>query len=180
MPASEQISTFDSLFGDSRFSAVFQFYAAITKLRISRPFLSILPYQLRPVPAGVLDLVRKIIKIVRVSHESNTLLVSLLHCLYEAQDPSLCQFVSEQLEGELHLSYTFLTPVESLAVGYFLSFVSLTTSNVKEFTVDLGSCSLGDAGTKSLMQSICRSVDPHNPTNTNLRITLYSLSLIHI
>ena len=30
MPASKQISTFDSLFSDSRFSAVFQFYAAIS------------------------------------------------------------------------------------------------------------------------------------------------------
>ena len=36
MPASEQISTFDLLFGDSRLSAVLQFYSAITKLRISR------------------------------------------------------------------------------------------------------------------------------------------------
>ena len=49
MPASKQISTFDSLFSDSRFSAVFQFYAAITKLRTSRPFLSKLPHWLCPV-----------------------------------------------------------------------------------------------------------------------------------
>ena len=90
MPASKQISTFDSLFGDSLFSAVFQFYAAITKLRTSRPFLSKLPYWLRPVPAGVLDLVRKIIK----KQRSKPLLVSLLHCLYEAQDPSCLLYTS--------------------------------------------------------------------------------------
>ena len=178
MPASKQISTFDSLFRDSRFSAVFQFYAAITKLRTSRPFLSKLPYWLCPVPAGVLDLVRKIIKNV-VKEQQNTptsrqpLLVSLLHCLYEAQDPFLCQFVAEQLGSGLYLSSTSLTPVDSLAIGYFLSSVSLTTSNGKEFNVYLGNCSLGDAGTKSLMQSICRSIDPHSTVNTHLYMRLW-------
>ena len=177
MPASKQISTFDSLFRDSRFSAVFQFYAAITKLRTSRPFLSKLPYWLCPVPAGVLDLVRKIIK--NVVEQQNTiipqpqpLLVSLLHCLYEAQDPFLCQFVAEQLGSVLNLIYISLTPVDSLAIGYFLSSVSLTTSNGEEFNVYLNNCSLGDAGTKSLMQSICRSIDSHSKVNTHHYIIL--------
>ena len=184
MPASKQISTFDTLFRDSRFSAVFQFYAAITKLRTSRPFLSKLPYWLCPVPAGVLDLVRKIIKNV-VREQQNTLilyfmprsqplLVSLLHCLYEAQDPFLCQFVAEQLGSGLNLGSTSLTPVDSLAIGYFLSSVSLTTSNAKKFIVNLQNCSLGDAGTKSLMQSICRSIDSHSTVNTHLEMTLWS------
>ena len=171
MPASKQISTFDSLFIDSRFSAVFQFYAAITKLRTSRPFLSKLPYWLCPVPAGVLDLVRKIINNIQYGLPK-PLLVSLLHCLYEAQDPPLCQFVVEQLGRGLDLRGTSLTPVDSLAIGYFLSSVSLTTSNAKEFTVNLQNCSLGDAGTKSLMQSICRSIDPHSTVNTHLYIIL--------
>ena len=156
MPASEQISTFDSLFSDSRFSAVFQFYAAITKLRTSRPFLSKLPRKMIPdrVTVHMSDLIKKIIR-----RSSKLLLLSLLQCLYEAQDPSLCQFVAQQLGNGLNLSSTSLTPVDSLAVGYFLSSISLTTSNA---TVDLENCSLGDAGTKSLMQSICRSIDPHS------------------
>ena len=172
MPASEQISTFDSLFSDSRFSAVFQFYAAITKFRTSRPFLSKLPHWLRPVPAGVLDLVSKIIQTTR----TKSVIVSLLHCLYEAQDLSLCQFVTEQLGNDLGLSNTSLTPVDSLAIGYFLSSVSLSTiaSDAEEFKVYLGSCSLGDAGTKSLMQSICRSIVPHSTVNTHLYIFLGS------
>ena len=62
MPPGKQISTFDSLFSDSRFSAVYQFYAAITKFHTSRPFLSVLPYKLRLIPVGVLDLIRKMIK----------------------------------------------------------------------------------------------------------------------
>ena len=174
MPASKQISTFDSLFSDSRFIAVFQFYAPITKLRASRPFLSKLPHWLCPVPAGVRDLLRKIIKKQKSIQydQPKTLLVSLLHCLYEAQDPSLCQFVTEQLGNKLNLRYTSLTPVDSIAIGYFLSSVSVTTSNAKKFTVHLFNCSLGDAGTKSLMQSICRSIDPHSTVNTHLYLQL--------
>ena len=100
------------------------------------------------------------------------LLVSLLHYLYEAQDPSLCQFVAEQLEDGLNLNNTSLTPVDCLAVGYFISPVPLTTNSVSVFTVYLRNCSLGDPGTKSLMQSIFRSVDPHNTVNTHLSINL--------
>ena len=181
MPASEQISTFESLFGDTRFSAVFQFYSAITKLRISRPFLSLLPYWMCPIPACVLDLVRNIILnmfghpdyLCRVV-KPQPLMVSLLHCLYEAQDPFLCQFVAEQMGNWLYLETTSLTPVDCLAIGYFISTVSLTTINAREFKVTLCNCSLGDAGTKSLIRSICRSMDPHNPVNAHLELTLGS------
>ena len=171
LPASEQISTFNRLFGDSRFDPVLQYYAAITKLRTSRPWLSKLPSWLCPVPAGVLDLVRRIIKMVK-KYKCRPLLVSLLHCLYEAQDPSLCQFVAEQLGVSLYLGNTILTPVDCLAIGYFLSSVALTTSNNKVFKVDLSHCSLGDAGTKSLMRSISRHIDPHSTVNTLLSMWL--------
>ena len=170
MPASKQISTFDSLFSNSRFSAVFQFYAAITKLHTSRPFLSKLPRRVIPdsVTVHMLDLVGKIIK-----RDNKPLLVSLLHCLYEAQDPSLCQFVADQLGDGLYLSHTSLTPADSLAIGYFLFSVSHTINNAEVFTVYLNNCYLGDAGTKSLMQSICRSVKPHSIINTHLNMYLY-------
>ena len=175
LPACEQISTFDRLFGDSRFGPVLQYYAAITKLRTSRPWLSKLPSWLCPVPAGVLDLVRRIIKKgKKIGYDRpKPLLVSLLHCLYEAQDPSLCQFVAEQLGGSLDLSNTSLTPVDCLAIGYFLSSVTLTTSNNKLFSVYLNSCSLGDAGTKSLMRTINRHIDPHSTVNTHLSMLLW-------
>ena len=52
MSASKQIATFNSLFSDSRFSTVFQFYEAITKLHTSRPFLSKLSYWLCPIPCN--------------------------------------------------------------------------------------------------------------------------------
>ena len=175
MPASEQISTFDSLFSDSRFSSVFQFYSAITKLRTSRPLLSKLPHRLRPDQAGVLDLVRKIIKkkTKKSSGEPKSLLVALLNCLFEAQDPFLCQFVIKQLKNVLNLSDTSLTSVDCLATGYFIS-ISLTTANAQEFTVDLNSCSLGDTGIKNLICSIGKHINPDSSVNTHLNMWLWN------
>ena len=171
LPASEQISTFNSLFGDSRFSAVFQFYSAITKLRASRPFLSMLPQWLIPqsVTVHMRDLIGRI-----VQQRNKPLLVSLLHCLVEAEDPSLCQSVIEQLENDLILKNTSLTSVDCLAIGYFISIVSLTTTNVKEFGVNLDRCSLGDAGIKSLMRSISRHINPHSTVNTHINMRIGS------
>ena len=174
MPASEQISTFDSMFNDSRFSAVLQFYAAITKLRTSRPLLSLLPRFLRPVPASIYDLVRKIIR-----KGSLAVLVSLLNCLYEAQDTALCEYVGEQLRAkslnkaafELDLSCVSLLPQDCLSIGYFLA--SIAVSYKGEFGVNLISCSLGDVGIKILMQSLCRSLDPYCEITGHLSVYLW-------
>ena len=106
MSPKQQISVFQELFGTPRLSAVFQFYAGITKLRTSRPWLSKLPQFLCPVPASVYDLVRKLVKQQLLIHDcSRTLLISLLHCLYEAEEPSLCQFVAELLSHDLTLPH---------------------------------------------------------------------------
>ena len=180
MPASEQISTFDSMFNDARFSAVLQFYAAITKLRTSRPLLSLVPRFLRPVPASIRDLVRKIIR-----KGSKALLVSLLNCLYEAQDTALCKYVGEQLRNnpplgirdkldgcgfEISFWDLSLLPRDCLSVGYFLAFI--TVSYKGTFTVDLVSCSLGDTDIKILMQSICRNLDTHSEITGHLIMCL--------
>ena len=178
MTASEQISTFDSMFSEDRFSAIFQFYSAITKLRTSRPLLSLVPRFMRPVPASIYDLVRKIIR-----RDSQALLVSLINCLYEAQDISLCKYVGEQLKSnvplfdrifgddiQLNLDGYSLLPRDCLSIGYFLA--SIAVSYKGNFSVWLYGCSLGDVGTKILMQSLCRSLDPHRKITGHLCIDL--------
>ena len=180
MPASEQISTFDSMFNgaSARFSAVLQFYAAITKLRTSRPLLSLVPRFLRPVPASICDLVRKI-----VQKDSWVLLVSLLNCLYEAQDTDLCRYVGEQLKNkmsfldklrgskpELFLFLTSLLPQDCLSIGYFLG--SIAISYKGRFSVTLDNCFLRDTGIKILMQSLFRSLDPHNEITGHLVVDI--------
>ena len=63
----EQVSQFQQLFNQPRFAAVFQFYAAITRLKTP----------------GIHQVITKVVKA-----KSDSLLVSLLCCLYEAQDAS--------------------------------------------------------------------------------------------
>ena len=121
---SKQVSQFQQMFNQPRFAAVFQFYGAITKLKSP---------EIRQVIARI------------VKQKSNPLLVSLLRCLYEAQNHSLCHYVAERLEYQLNLSWTSLSPLDVLSISLFLSSVT-----DKEISVDLGKCYIGDIGAKCL------------------------------
>jgi hypothetical protein len=121
---------------------------------------------LRTVPASIYDLVRKIIR-----KDSDALLVSLLNCLYEAQDAALCKYVGVQLGDKmlflynyhvslLNLSTMSLLPQDCLSIGYFLASIAINYKG--RFSVYLSSCSLNDTGIKILMQSLCRSLDPRS------------------
>ena len=123
---SEQISQFQRLFHQPRFVSVFNFYAAITKLKTP----------------GIDKISTEIVSMRSKSH-----LLSLLHCLHEAQDPSLCQFVAKQLEM-LDVSGTSLNPLELISIGYF---VSRSNTNVIK-NVNLQFCHIGDHGVRILMK----------------------------
>ena len=165
MSPKQQISVFQKLFGSPRFSAVFQFYAGITKLRTSRPILSLLPRFLCPVPATVFDLVRKIVKneIKKEYIEPKPLLLSLINCLYEAEDSRLCVFVANLLNHNLDLHYTTMNPIDCLSVGYFVSACS-NTSNT--FMLSLHSCSIGDQGCKFLARGLSKCPNSNNDIPT--------------
>ena len=130
---SEQVSQFQQLFNQPRFAAVFQFYAAITKLKGS----------------GILQVIAAI-----VEAKSKPLLVSLLRCLHEAQDPSLCLYVAERLEYRLDLSKSSLSPLDYLSVSFFLSSVG-----GKEIFVDLRQSSISDLGVNCLTKYLHSDVD---------------------
>ena len=133
---SEQISIFQELFGQPHFNTLFQFYTGLTKLQKERSILSwVRAFIPTSIPIGIRDVVKSMIQ-----SDYTPLYVSLLNCLNEAQDLSLCQFVAKQLGGRLDLQSTSLTPLDCLSIGYFLSCVCVTTSG--EFTVDLRACSV--------------------------------------
>ena len=140
LPASEQVSKFNKLFDKARFSAVFQYYAAITKLKTP----------------GINNVV---ISVVKRYSENKSLLVSLLHCLYEAQDPSLCESVALLLQHGLNLSDTTLTPSDCLCIGYFLSHICKMDAD--KFKVKLVSCSISDQGCKYLVSGLYKCLDTH-------------------
>ena len=132
---SEQVSQFQQLFNQPRFAAVFQFYSAITKLETP----------------GIRDVVTRIVK-----EKSKTRLVSLLHCLYEARDPSLCLYVAEQLKYKLNLNVTSLSPLDCLSLSFFLFSVS---SDCKEVYVDLIQCHIDDLGVNCLTKYLSSNID---------------------
>ena len=100
----EQVRISKDLFGQPRFAAVFQFYAAFTKLQAE----------------GIKEVLVDMIKEKR--HET------VLQCIYEAQDPSLCQFIGWTLhtlpQKASEDSFLFLSsksnPLYIIALGYFL------------------------------------------------------------
>ena len=164
MSSNQQISFFQEMFGTPRFNTVFQFYAGITKLRTSRPWLSKLPRFMCPVPASVYDLLRSLVKKQLLFWTSKTLLISILHCLYEANDSLLCSFVANLITDQyFSLGATTLSPLDCLSVGYFLSVVSTSVST--EFTVNLQHCSISDQGCKFLVKGM------YNCLNSPFKIT---------
>ena len=144
---SEQVSQFQQLFNQPRFAAVFQFYAATTKL----------------MSPGIRQVIARIIEA-----KSKPLLVSLLRCLHEAQDPALCLYVAERLQFELDLSETSLSPLDYLSISFFLSSLS-----GKRVAVNLRRCYISDVCTNCLTKFL--HSDMHYASN--VAIELYDSNL---
>ena len=157
LPASEQVSKFNELFHTSRFSAIFQYYSAITKLKTP----------------GIKDVVIRVTQCRR----GKILLLSLFRCLYEAQDPSLCESVAQQLPHELDLRDITLTPSDCLCIGYFLAHVCKMAAG--KFTVNLRSCSIGDQGCKYLVNGLHKCLDTHSAVTTLLNIDMGHTDISH-
>ena len=133
LEASEQVAQFRELFGQARFSAVFQFYAAKTKLKT----------------AGISDVVVQVVEKCSVEcHkiDDKNRLLPLLNCLYEAQDSPLCQSVLDRLGPKLNLQDVSLNPCDCLSVGYFI------THAKHNYKVNLVNCSIGAEGCKTLFR----------------------------
>ena len=148
----QQVEQFTKFFGHPRFSAVFRFYAAKTKLQTQ----------------GIEDIVIQAVKKYKQNkkameltsdsdyshqkssdfnfdHKPQPLLVSLVHCLYEAQDMDLCQLVATELKQKIDLSGINLDPADCLSVGYVLTYC-------RDFQVDFGECYISDDGCKTLFK----------------------------
>ena len=158
--ANDQVSKFNELFDKSRFSTVFRFYAAITKL----------------MTPGIKDVVINVAK--KYSSNFNppdkdkVLMVSLLHCLNEAQDSSLCESAAQQLQNGLDLYGITLTPSDCLCIGYFLAHVCKMDAG--EFMVNLEKCGISDQGCKYLVSGLQKYLDTDSVVKTVLIVDMGS------
>ena len=178
LPASEQVSKFNELFHTSRFSAIFQYYSAITKLKtpgIKDVVINVVKKYSRNQPKE--DKALMLLYGSGSIPKDKVLLLSLLHCLYEAQDPSLCESVAQQLQHGLDLMYTTLTPSDCLCIGYFLAHVCKMSAG--EFIVNLERCSIGDQGCKYLVSGLHKCLDTHSAVTTLLNIDMGHNSISH-
>ena len=91
-----------------------------------------------------------------VKEKSETLFISLLHCLYEAQDPSLCVYVASSMSYMLNLRGTSLSPLDCLSLSFFLFSVS---SDCKEVNVNLCRCHIDDLGVNCLTKYLSSNID---------------------
>ena len=112
MNPSEQVKIFEELIkNEYRFKAVLRYYSGFTKL--ANPEIQTL-----------------------ISSRESSLeyYLPLLHCFFEAQQPSLCQLVDSELKKHINIglddSFPVLVPTDYLAIGYYVtSLLSSSTSN---------------------------------------------------
>ena len=110
MDASEQIRVFKKMFGSPRFQAVLQYYCGFTKLDNPE--------------------IQQFISLYHGSKSSLKEFLPILHCFFEAKQPSLTQLVDPIRFMSSSSNPKYLTPVDFLAIGYFIvSFFSTSTAN---------------------------------------------------
>ena len=134
MDPAKQVKIFNELFQQPRFANVFQFYSAFTKLQTE----------------GIRDTISRMVK-----SKNNILILSLLHCLYEAQDDTLCEFVGCELQRKVDLSENTLSPVNCLSIGYFLR--SVCTTNTGQFKLKLKLDRIDEYGTTLLVREMSKA-----------------------
>ncbi len=91
--------------------------------------------------------------------EPKSLLLSLINCLYEADDLPLFDFVADLLKDFLKLSFTTMNPIDCLSVGYFVSVCT------KHISLDVNRCSIGDQGCKFLARGFFKCVHSNHKVN---------------
>ena len=111
MDSSEQIRVFKKLFGSPRFEAVLQYYCGFTKLDNPE--------------------IQQFISLYHCGNPGLKNVLPILHCFFEAKQPSLSQLVDpiRFMSSSDFAEYSKMTPVDLLAVGYFIvSFLYTSTA----------------------------------------------------
>ena len=119
MSSSEQMTVFKKLFESSRFEAVLHYYSGFTKL--------------------VNPEIREFFCTYQHEKECFKDILPLLHCFFEAHEPSLCQLVDPFFAANIILE-GITNPSDYLAIGYFISSLLCTS------TADMPPVKLSDIG----------------------------------
>ena len=109
MDTNEQVNVFKTMLVSSRFQPVLRYYSGFTKL--------------------VNPEIREFIFSYQHGKSNVKEILPLLHCFFEAHEPSLCQLVNPNFAGAISVAYYYMfDPSDFLAIGYFIASL-LSTSN---------------------------------------------------
>ena len=161
MIPSEQVKVFKELFESSRFQAVLHYYCGFTKLANPEVHAFISSFQSEKL--SLKDL------------------LPLLHCFFEAQQPSLCQLVDPRFIPNEHqtLKLGDLAPIDFLAIIYFITSL-LSTSTADIPPIHLVVDDIDDQRLKMLLNELLKYPVGEVPTSAgalSLRLELCLTSL---
>ena len=159
MDPSEQVRVFTLLFGSSRFQSVLHFYCGFTKLANPE--------------------IQTFVSSFQIEKSTLTDLLPLLHCFYEAQQPSLCQLVDPRfiLNEKCKFNSLYLTPVDFLAIGFFItSLLSAPTANTPP--IHLVVFEIEDHQLKVLLNELSKCPIGREPSLARGRLDLCYLYII--
>ena len=141
----KQVEYFKAHFFKPAFNGIFRYYASYTKLKTAgiKDFMSYaVTSRLRePQEHGDDPASRNSIFV----YTPQSILLSIIHCLYHGSNKDLYNSVAMQLEQRLDLCYIHLNLNDCQSVGSFLSYCL-------NFGVHLEGCSIGDIGCKMLFR----------------------------
>ena len=156
MDPSEQVRVFTLLFGSSRFQSVLHFYCGFTKLANPE--------------------IQAFVSSFQIEKSTLEVLLHLLHCFYEAQQPSLCQLIDPRFIPNEKQTFNslYLTPVDYLAIGFFItSLLSAPTANTPP--IHLVVSNTDDHQLKVLLNELSKCPIGREPSLARSRLDLYVL-----
>ena len=149
---SEQVRVFKKLFGNSRFQAVLHYYSGFTKL--AHPEIQEFVFHYQHKKSNIVEL------------------LPLLHCFFEAQQPSLCQLVNPWfvcLENQQLLDSNKIFPIDFLAIGFFIA--SLLSTPASTASVHISICNISDRDLRLLFSEVTKNSS--REANKKLILHLY-------
>ena len=124
-----------------------------------------------------------------ISNDPRRKALALFKCLYECQNESLMKSPETQLKMErksndpgIDFRYVitfwnmWLSPLECLAVGYFVRYKSMTLRERSSLSLDLGNCSISDTSVSVLTKEIRRDINYRTPGRILLLLGANKLS----
>jgi hypothetical protein len=122
-----------------------------------------------------------------VSNDPRRKALALCKCLYECHNEPLMNKVNLPMEsksGDLGIDFRYIvsfqnmwmSPLECLAVGYFVRYKSINMPERQSLTLNLGNCSISDASVSALTKELKRGVDYRTPGRIVLALPENKLS----